>query len=204
MKCLYYGKTACVRKRNKGFKKLTEANIVRKGRDKIIKKKILAIGATISAIIVGAYNGDSNVEKVKPEVFVEQEHTNLLVQGNSNFLVSEVKVKPEVSVELEHTNRKVAEYTNLLVSEGMELGKILANETGFEEKSVKVNFMPISGGDYPDIVCLIILSTENKINKTTEQLIVKNIMTFVSDIKNKLREEQIFILNEKWENITIN
>ena len=50
----------------------------------------------------------------------------------------------------------------------MELGKIIANETGFERESVEINFMPISGGDYPDIVCLIILSTEDKINKTTE------------------------------------
>ena len=128
-------------------------------------KKLLAIGATLSAIIVGAYNGDSNIEKVKSEVFVEQEHTN----------------------------RIVGEYTNLLLLEGIELGKIIANETGFEEASVKVNFMPISEGDYPNVVCLIILSTENKINKTTEQLIVKNTMTFVSDIKNKLREEQILL-----------
>lgn len=139
-------------------------------------KKILAIGATFSAIIVGVYNGDSNVEKVKAEVFGEQEHTT----------------------------RKIAEYTNLLVSEEMELGKIIANETGFEEESVKVNFMPISEGDYPDLVCLIILSAENKIEKTTEQLIVKNIMNFVSDIKNKLREDQIFIVNESGKNLTLN
>lgn len=110
----------------------------------------------------------------------------------------------EVSVEQEHTNRIVGEYTNLLLLEGIELGKIIANETGFEEESVKVNFMPISGGDYPNVVCLIILSTENKINKTTEQLIVKNTMTFVSDIKNKLREEQIFIVNESGKNLTSN
>ena len=110
----------------------------------------------------------------------------------------------EVSVEQEYTNRIVGEYTNLLLLEGIELGKIIANETGFEEESVKVNFMPISGGDYPNVVCLIILSTENKINKTTEQLIVKNTMTFVSDIKNKLREEQIFIVNESGKNLTSN
>ncbi|MER1958872.1 MAG: hypothetical protein ABS942_15925 [Solibacillus sp.] len=113
-------------------------------------------------------------------------------------------VKSVVSVEQEHKNRKIAEYTNLLVSEEMELGKIIANETGFEEESVEVNFMPISGGDYPDILCLIILSTENKIDKTTEQLIVKNTMTFVSDIKNKLREEQIFIVNQSGKNLTLN
>lgn len=103
------------------------------------------------------------------------------------------KVNAEAFVEQEYTNRIVGEYTNLLILEEVELGKIIANETGFEEESVKVNFMPISGGDYPDIVCVIFLSTENKIDKTTEQLIVKNIMTFVSDIKNKLSEEHIFI-----------
>lgn len=113
-------------------------------------------------------------------------------------------VKSEVSIEQEHKNRKIVEYTNLLVSEEMELGKIIANETGFEEESVEVNFMPISGGDYPDILCLIILSRENKINKTTEQLIVKNTMTNVSDIKNKLREEQIFIVNQSGKNLTLN
>lgn len=138
----------------------------------IMMKKLLTIGAALSAIMVGAYNGDSKVEKVKPEVFVEQEHTNLPIQ----------------------------EYTNFLISEEMELEKDIANETGFKEESIKVNLMPISGGEYPEIACVILLSTENKLNKTTEQLIVKNIMTAVSDIKNtKLSEKHISILYEKGE-----
>lgn len=162
---------------------------------KLKKRKTTLIGSIVILLAVTFLFINNSSKKVESaEVF-----------SSSPKIQEEVeKVKPEVFVEQEHTNRIVGEYTNLLLLEGIELGKIIANETGFEEESVKVNFMPISGGDYPNVVCLIILSTENKINKTTEQLIVKNTMTFVSDIKNKLREEQIFIVNESGKNLTSN
>lgn len=162
---------------------------------KLKKRKTTLIGSIVILLAVTFLfinNSSKTVESA--EVFSSSPKVQEQVEN----------VKSVVSVEQEHKNRKIAEYTNLLVSEEMELGKIIANETGFEEESVEVNFMPISGGDYPDILCLIILSTENKIDKTTEQLIVKNTMTFVSDIKNKLREEQIFIVNQSGKNLTLN
>lgn len=162
---------------------------------KLKKRKTTLIGSIVILLVVAFLFINNSSKKVESAEVI----------SSSPKIQEEVeKVNAEAFAEQEHTNRKIAEYTNLLVSEEMELGKIIANETGFEEESVEVNFMPISEGDYPDIVCLVVLSTENKINKTTEQLIVKNTMNFVSDIKNKLREEQIFIVNKSGKNLTLN
>ena len=150
----------------------TSRDLVEKGRDIIIMKKLLSIGVALSVIILGACNGESKVEKVKAEVFVEQEDTNLLVQ----------------------------EHINLLVPQQKELEKNIANETGLEEESVKVNLIPISDENNAEIACTVFLSTENELNKTTVQDIVKNIMTAVSDIENtELREKNIIITNLKGE-----
>lgn len=150
----------------------TDPNLVKKGREIIIMKKLLAIGVILSAIMLGACNGESKVDKVKAEVFVEQEHTNLLVQ----------------------------EHTNLLVQQQKKLEKNIANETGLEEESIKVILIPISDEKNAEIACSVFLSTENELSKTTVQHIVKNITIAVSEIKNtKLSEENIFITNSKGE-----
>ncbi|MCH7323425.1 hypothetical protein LZ480_16235 [Solibacillus sp. MA9] len=133
-------------------------------------KRLLATGIALSAILLGACNGESRFEKVQAEVINEQEKTNL----------------------------PVAEYTNFLVTEEQALEKMIANESGLEKESISVNLTPISPGEIVKIVCVIFLPIEHKLDMTMEQQIKNNIMTAVSDIKNvELSEKYIIFTNLK-------
>lgn len=141
-------------------------------------KKYLCAGIVLGTIVLSACNEEKAEEKVHAEV------TKTLADGQT------VVVEPISELDEKTTNWLIKKQNELRVS--------IAEQSKLESKSVKVMCAAIPQEENTDVSCSVVLSTDSKIDDTTIQQIVDNIINSVSKLESaelKIREENIVITN---------
>lgn len=141
-------------------------------------KKYLCAGIVLGTIVLSACNEEKAEEKVHAEV------TKTLADGQT------VVVEPISELDEKTTNWLIKKQNELQVS--------IAEQSKLESKSVQVMCAAIPQEENTDVSCSVVLSTDSKIDDTTIQQIVDNIINSVSKLESaelKIREENIVITN---------